>query len=310
LSKAKSRWSDGFQQKVEDRFKEQTIAMLPSRVSRAAVSSSSSSKAAATATTSTPKSRPKGRPPSKRTLPLRKDYLVAQYTHILTQNKVVVFLRPGDFSVAELTRLRVELAGLAASSDRSSSSSSSVIPSPIFTFLRPGLVPPVFKTIPHMPSQAVLAHLKQHKGNLCLLTLPSLDPPMLKAALKAVKKLSDTPNPRKLAAASGAGGAAGKKPAQTAAKAAAEQRLTVVSAIVEGKEVAPVELGNLANLPSLQDILGQLVGLLETPARQILGLSQQAAGGDLARALEGFRIGLQETAGAASSETKEAGSSS
>lgn len=263
-------------------------------------------------------------PQQARPRPIRKQYLLEQYKHVLRSSGVVVFLKPADFSVAELTRLRVELAAIesppplastsripgALSSSSTSDGHQSGSPSPSspsivaaaeesglsrprFLFVRAGLLQPTFRQMRNVPSKNVLAHLEQHKGNIALLTLPTLHPPSLKAALAAIKKLSDTDDPRQQVAAAAAAKKAGAGKSQSAdgTKAA---RLPVISALIEGKEVLAPALHDMASLPPLDEILAQLVAVLETPARNIIGLSTQAAGLDLVRTLEGFRVGLEE----------------
>jgi ribosomal protein L10 len=257
--------------------------------------------------------------PSERELPLRKQFLLEQYKHLFSTSPVLVFLKPGDFTVAELTKLRVDLATLPGLGSSSSSSSGSP-PSaddindssdgrPRYMHLRAGLLPPAFAALPHLPSKTVLQQLEADKGAIAVLTMDRLDPPILKAALAAVQKLSASPNLRKIQAAASAGAkgkAAGKPAGAPAAKAGAtatagvkqEERLRVLSALIDGKDV-PTKAGvaEVAALPGLQDLLAQLVSLIETPARQIIGLAAQAGGQDLVRALEGFRVGLEAKEG-------------
>ena len=252
------------------------------------------------------------RRPQDRELPLRKQFLFEQYRQVLSQTPVVVFLKPGDFTVAEITRLRVDLSLI-----NSSSSASTSLPSaeeindaaqyrtssrPRLMFLRPGLLRPVFETIPHIPSSTVLKALQEEGGSIAILTMDSLHPPTLKAALAAVKKLSSSPNVRKLqaaAAAASASGAKGGKAASLSAKPAAganaaEERIPVISAVIENRELDAAALKSIADLPSMDEILGQLVGLIELPARSVISMASRAGGQDLVRALEGFKVGLEE----------------
>ena len=254
--------------------------------------------------------------PSERELPLRKQFLLEQYKHLFSTSPVLVFLKPGDFTVAELTKLRVDLAtlpGLGSSSSSGSPSADDINDSsdsrPRYMHLRAGLLPPAFAALPHLPSKTVLQQLEADKGAIAVLTMDRLDPPILKAALAAVQKLSSSPNLRKIQAAASAGAkgkAAGKPAGAPAAKAGAataaglkqEERLRVLSALIDGKDV-PTKAGvaEVAALPGLQDILAQLVSLMQTPARQLIGLTAQAGGQDLVRALEGFRVGLEAKEG-------------
>ena len=282
------------------------------------------------------KGKGKGRVPSptSRQLPLRKQFLLEQYRHLLSTSSVVVFFKPSDLTVAELTKLRADLstiplpnekdkmpavqainASSATSSLSSSSSTSSSFSTttldqyrPRFTYLRPGLLKPTFKGLPSIPSQTILSHLEIEKGNLAVLTSPKLHPPTLKAALKAVQTLSLSPNVRKLqaavsaaaaAAASGRGvgkGGSSTKPItpNTPNASKPEDRLPIISALVEQQVKDFSQLSTIANMLPLDKLLAQLVGLLDSPARHVIGLTQRAAGGDLVRTLDGFRVGLAE----------------
>jgi len=170
-------------------------------------------------------------------------------------------------------------------------------------YLRSGLMGPVAKRLgKQLPLSSVIQHLEEHGGSLGVLTLPTLHPPTLKAALAAVQQLSSSPNVRKLQAqAAGAaapgGGGKGKPappPANKAAAAQEEERMPVVSAIIESKALQKEDLRRIASLPAMDEILAQLVALIETPARGVIGMTARAGGEDLVRALEGFKVGLEE----------------
>merc|ERR1712093_167533 len=180
---------------------------------------------------------------STRELPVRKQYLLDQYRHVLTNSEVVVFFRTGQFTVAELTKLRVELSAIPSPSSSSANANAAAAPAPPsaetineaahaasgprLLFLRAGLMRPTSKKLPHLPLQPVLEHLAQHGGEVAALVLPTLHPPTLKAALAAVESLSVSPNLRKIQkeAAPAAAPAAVKPKAKTGP---AEERMLVI----------------------------------------------------------------------------------
>lgn len=240
----------------------------------------------------------KGRAPQERELPLRKQFLMQQYKQVLTNSPLVVFLKPSDFSIEEITRLRVDLSLIKSSSNKASSTKEEDIneirnSKPQFLYMRAGLLPPLFEQMDTIKATPLLDHLKQNGSNIAALTFPSLDPPSLKAALKAINKLSKTPNARKAKAAAAAKAAAGKSKGP-AAPAVQEERLKIITALVEGESTDIEALKKLSELPSLEQTLAQLVALIETPARQIYSMVSRAQGQDLIRTLEGFRVGLEE----------------
>lgn len=244
-----------------------------------------------------------------RELPIRKQFLLQQYKQILSSSPIVVFLRPSDFSVEEVTRLRVDLSLIPSSSSGSASNNASDINArtdkPRYLYMRPGLLRPLFEQMPNLSGGPLLEHIETNGQAVAALTLPALDPPTLKAALKAINKLSKTPNVRKIqaeaaaaAAAAAAGGAAAKpKPGAGGAKKAdrpQEERLVVLTGIVDGKSVNPQQIKELSELPSLEQTLAQLVAVIETPARTIHSLVSRAGGQDLLRTLEGFKLAMEE----------------
>lgn len=249
--------------------------------------------AAPTNTTTSKKG--KGRAPSQRELPIRKQFLMQQYKEVLTNSPVVIFLKPSDFSIEEVTRLRVDLSLITSKSSKEDDINDLQSNKPRYLFMRAGLLPPLFKELNTLEATPLLQHLQEHGSNIAALTFPSLDPPTLKSALKAINKLSKTPNARKAQAEAAAKGAAGAGKAKgQSAPAVQEERLKIITALVEGKSLNAQEITKLSELPSLEQTLAQLVAVIETPARQIYSMISRAQGQDLVRTLEGFKVGLEE----------------
>ncbi len=67
--------------------------------------------------------------------------------------------------------------------------------------------------------------------------------------------------------------------------------------VLDGKAVDREEIATLATLPSLLELRGRIVGLLQAPAQKILGVLQAPAG-QLARVVEARRASLEESGGA------------
>jgi large subunit ribosomal protein L10 len=57
--------------------------------------------------------------------------------------------------------------------------------------------------------------------------------------------------------------------------------------------VSTSEILDIGTLPELDTLRAQLVGLLEMPARQTIGVLSQAAGGSLVRTLQGLEGDLK-----------------
>ena len=62
--------------------------------------------------------------------------------------------------------------------------------------------------------------------------------------------------------------------------------------VVDGEPVTPAEIGVLATLPSLDELRGQLVGLLQAPATKLARLVAEPGAG-LARVIEARRAQLE-----------------
>lgn len=63
--------------------------------------------------------------------------------------------------------------------------------------------------------------------------------------------------------------------------------------ILEGKVVSPAEIGTIATLPTLDELRGKLVGLIQAPAAKLARLMNEP-GGQLARVVEARRKSLEE----------------
>jgi len=235
--------------------------------------------------------------PRTRPLPLRKQVLFRQHEHLLTANPLVLFLRPSDFSAHEWRALRANLAQLppspspspsSSSSSSSSTSSSSSSPAPLsLTVLRPGLLPALLRSPTSPVARALdpthLASPSHLQGPLAVLTAPAVDPPTLARVLALVQTFSRAPKPDSPPPAPGA-------PPQ--------ERLALLSALVDSQAADPQRTHAVAKLPTLDVLRAQLVGLVSAPGSRIAGVVGARAG-ELARTLEGFKLGLEGAQGGA-----------
>ncbi|GAA5923099.1 hypothetical protein JCM3775_007436 [Rhodotorula graminis] len=220
-----------------------------------------------------------------RPLPLRKQVLFRQHEHLLTANPLVLFLRPSDFSAHEWRALRANLAQLAPSPATPSSSSSTTSPAPLsLTVLRPGLLPALLRD-PNSPVSRLvdpthLASASHLQGPLAVLTAPSVDPPTLSRVLTLVQTFSRTPKPN-------------SPPPAPGSSAPPPDRLALLSALVDQRAADVARTHAVAKLPTLDVLRAQLVGLVSQPGSRIAGVVGARAG-ELARTLDGFKLGLAE----------------
>lgn len=74
------------------------------------------------------------------------------------------------------------------------------------------------------------------------------------------------------------------------------EALDIRGGFLEGKAIDSGEVATLATLPSLDQLRGKLIGLLQAPAQQLASIVQAPAG-QLARVLEARRAQLEESGG-------------
>jgi large subunit ribosomal protein L10 len=76
------------------------------------------------------------------------------------------------------------------------------------------------------------------------------------------------------------------------------EKFTLKGGFMDGRPLAPAEIATIATLPSLDELRGKLVGLIQAPAQKLVGLLA-APGGQLARLIEARRAKLAENEGGA-----------
>lgn len=155
----------------------------------------------------------------------------------------------------------------------------------------------------HKPVDAAAAKAisKMVSGGFAVLTLPDLNPPQLKAVLRVMSRMVPPRKPKTPEEI--------KKEAENAEKNFVPGRklkrqrpepipdLRVVGALIEGRIFTTEGVKSVANLPTLDTLRAQLVGLISAPATQLAGVLSEASGGRLARTLEGLKKGLEEKEG-------------
>lgn len=144
--------------------------------------------------------------------------------------------------------------------------------------------------------------VKDTKGSFALLTLPTFHPPQLQAVLRAMEKSVPPKPPKTPAQIKQELDAKNADPATPGrrTKRVRETKipdLKIVGAFIEGRVFLPDSVKDVSTLPTLDTLRSQVVGLLGSPASQLAAVLGQASGGSLARTLEGFQKGLEESAG-------------
>ncbi|KWU44374.1 hypothetical protein RHOSPDRAFT_34165 [Rhodotorula sp. JG-1b] len=247
---------------------------------------------------------------ARRTFPTAKALAFREQAHLLTHNDLVLFLRPGDFAAHEWRTIRQQIAAVPppppstpASSEEGSIPTAAEGNQLRLTYLRPGLMPAIVRSLQQqrtegttVPDTSLLADASHSSGPLAALTAPTLHPPTLLRVLTLLQTFSRTPPPN----------APPPPPAPVKGKdaegpPAVVERLKLLSSLLDQTTAAdPDQTTKIANLPPIGVLHAQIVGLLSAPGARITGVVSARAS-ELARTLEGFKLGLEEAAAAPSS---------
>ncbi|OBZ78855.1 hypothetical protein A0H81_01359 [Grifola frondosa] len=228
----------------------------------------------------------------------RKTYLFNQYNRILQSSTScpLLLFQYADFSTTRLIQLRSDIAtaalrhvskpSLASPSPQGPHSPSPPCPS------SPSSAPPFLAscsaTTP-LDTEAAREIAKTVSGGLAVLSFPDLNPPQLNAILRALARAvpSCAPQPQDIEQA--------KKDARRL-RTRATPEATAATPIPDLKLLAE-GVQSVAELPTLETLRAQIVGLLSSPATQLAMVLSEASGGKLARTLEGFKKSLEEGQG-------------
>ena len=245
----------------------------------------------------------------------RKQFMYNQYLRLLETSKEspLIFLQHTNFSISRLTKLRKDIAaattpkgGFAPSllnpgpTPLTPCNDPSIITPPSLTVIRTSIFGAALRDCVHLDSKSAKDISNTAENGLAILSLPSLDPPMLNAILNALHKSVPPLKPGKEAKVS-----LSKRPSvddpdfvpgrrMKRVKPTPTPELTVMGALIEGRVFKPPAVRDVASLPTLDALRAQLIGLISSPANQLAGILVQAGGGQLARTLEGFRKGLED----------------
>jgi hypothetical protein len=239
--------------------------------------------------------------PDRKFSPL-KMHLYAHYGDVLKQNSLLLLLSLRDVPTSTLSKLRRELFNTTL--PRTSSNPFGVPKGSSVT-----RSPPICEAV---RSHMFLAAMRRDEnvkgvqkktvpllqGPIAILSLPTLDPDHLSAVLKVLDRVlpKSTTQPTTgskrdddlLTMPPPGGGGVGKmKPPPVPS-------VTILGGLVEGRLFLLDSLREVTKLPPLEVLHSQIVGLLSSPASQLAGVLGQAAGGQVARTLEGLKRSLEE----------------
>lgn len=240
-----------------------------------------------------------------------KAYQFNWYTRLLEGSRTgpVIVLHHEEFSAERLKKLRSDIIVAAQKAHKRDNPTSPVeaAPQPTLTVVRSGVFGVALRRFGDVSVGDLEKMITTTKGSFAVLTLPELNPPLLNAVLRAMDKSVPPKKPKtpeELAAIEAAKTADPDHPGRRMKRIRPVRTpgMKVMGAIVEGRVLLPKGLDEVSKLPTLDTLRAQIVGLLSAPGAQIAGILGQAAGGQLARTLEGLKKGLEEDAKPAEGE--------
>ncbi|KAF5368169.1 hypothetical protein D9758_018423 [Tetrapyrgos nigripes] len=230
------------------------------------------------------------------------------YTRILetTDSAPLIFLHRDDFSANRLKKLRKDIQTAALKFDPAAKKDPDAepLPAPTLTVVRTSIFGAALRNFPHVKLEEAQAMLHDLPGGYAVLSLPILDPPHLNAILRAMDR-SVPPRPPKTPEQIAKEEEEKKADPDQPGRRVKRQRKTLVpdlkvmGALIEGKILLPDRMKEVTQLPTLDTLRAQIVGLLSSPATQLAAVLSEASGGKLARTLEGFKKALEEGEGSA-----------
>ncbi|KAI6154008.1 hypothetical protein BKA82DRAFT_4096420 [Pisolithus tinctorius] len=238
----------------------------------------------------------------------RKSFLYNKYTRMLEASgqAPIIFLQHKEFNARKLQLLRREIEvsnskfGAPSALLTPQATQTPVVAPPKLTIMRTSIFGIALRDHVPLDAQATEQVARLVQGGLAVLTLPSLNPPQLNAIIRAM----DRAVPRKKAVQEVAGNAKNRKDddadfipgrPRPRIKPDLTPELKVMGALIEGRVFTAPAVRDVAQLPTLDTLRAQILGLLGSPAMQLAAILSEASGGKLARTLEGLKKGLEES---------------
>ncbi|KAG6874383.1 hypothetical protein C0995_015119 [Termitomyces sp. Mi166 len=223
----------------------------------------------------------------------------------------LLILHHDQFSANRLIQLRRDI--LMASNRTTPSLASAAIPAtpqpqPTLTAIRTSIFGAALRDFPGINLAQVDKMIGESTGNFAILLLPSFHPPQLNAVLRALERsvpMRPPKTPEEIEKEEQEKNADPESPGRRMKRQrrVLYPQLKLVGALVEGRVFLPQGIKDVSQLPTLDTLRAQIVGLLSAPGMQLAGVLSQAGGGQLARTLEGLKKGLEEDAAASGTDT-------
>lgn len=217
-----------------------------------------------------------------RVYPERKAFLFKYYEHLLQRSQLVLLFKHQNLSVAQSQQIRHAIQKIpvpalpAAAAEAAEGSPAPEGERAVMTITRTGVLGPVVRSVP--AGQGLESHLQ---GPTALITCPTISPKYVKQVLAAIETTIKK----------------NTKKAEKKDEVVKNPEFTLVAGVLEGSRLMdPKQVKDVAQLPELDQLRAQLLGLLEMPGRQLLGVLNQAGGGGLVRTLQSLEESLKKDA--------------
>lgn len=241
--------------------------------------------------------------PDQRVFDERKTYLYHQFTSLLNcaSTQPILFVHHKNFKANGMSKLRKDI--VAAALPKGTQFSLLDTPPgpdtlPQVAVIRSSIFGVALRNHAPLDAEATAEIAKMAGGgSLAAITLPSLDPPILRAILRALERAAPQKSDSKVDnATKKAGDDEGRIPGRKMKrqKPILDPELSVVGALLEGRVFSAEKVKDVSKLPTLEILRQQVVGLISSPAVQLALVLGEASGGRLARTLEGLKKGLEE----------------
>ena len=244
----------------------------------------------------------------------RKQYKVNEYTRLLDNctKHPVIFFSQDSFEVKRLLQLRKDVStvalrhvaqpppSLAAPKPKKAKETPAPPALPEFRIINSSYFGVALRNHPNIDAatRQEIADMLHVEGGLAVLIFPELNPPQLNAILKVLARTVPPRKPKTQAEMDAEArereslfvpGRRTKMPKPTPVP-----ELKVVGSIIEGRAIRADAVANVAQLPTLDVLRAQIVGLLSAPGSQLAAVLNEAGGAKLSRTLEGLKKSLEE----------------
>ncbi|KIY50493.1 hypothetical protein FISHEDRAFT_38806 [Fistulina hepatica ATCC 64428] len=240
--------------------------------------------------------------PEKRVFSGRKAFLYKWYRDMVDSSHVapVLIFNHIDFTVEQLVRLRREI------NDASKRAMKPLLTpdspphaSPTFTVVRSSILGATLRDYPKMRLRTIKEITEDVSGPMALLAFPTFEPTELAAVLRALDRAFPLLAPKTAEELKKEEQERNKDPvspgkAVQRVRAVKTPQLKLVGAIIDRQIAIPDRVKEASTLPSLETLRKQIVGLLSAPSYNLAMVLSEAAGGQLARTLDGFRMSLEK----------------